>query len=312
MPGTGRYAPSPTGDFHLGNLRTGLLAWALARRENLDFVIRLEDLDERSKPEFATRQLHDLEALGIEWDGPIVKQSERLEHYQDAFADLNGRGLLYECYCTRRELAEIASAPHRPPGSYPGTCRDLTESQRIAGREKLSGTNRGPAHRLKSSLNTRIGLTDNVCGPYEGDIDDVVIQRGDGVYSYNFVATFDDAAQGITQIVRGDDLLSSTPRQIYLQQVLHVPSAEYWHVPMVLNAQGVRLAKRDGAVTVRQLEACGWRAADIVELIGNSLGLKHIRSASDFLTELDPAAIRDHVWRLDPQGLEQGPGVLRH
>lgn len=332
VPGAGRYAPSPTGDFHLGNLRTALLAWALARNEGLDFIMRMEDLDERSRVEHGERQLADLASLGIDWDGPVLYQSEQSAEYDAAFARLEARGLLYECYCTRKDLAEVASAPHRPPGSYPGTCRNLTQAQRAAGRAKLSGMQRGPALRLRTAVE-ELAVVDEILGEYTGAVDDLVIKRGDGVYSYNFVAVFDDGREGITQVVRGADLLASTPRQVYLQQVLGFERPAYYHVPMVLNAQGVRLAKRDGAVTLRELGEHGWEPGDVVELLGNSLGMVGVRDATEFAQALGGLqsggrargarsqgarapgveALRRASWLVDPASLMAGPSaVLRH
>ncbi|MDF2421330.1 tRNA glutamyl-Q(34) synthetase GluQRS, partial [Trueperella pyogenes] len=243
---TGRYAPSPTGDLHLGNLRTALLAWAFARHDSKRFHMRMENLDDRSRPEYYERQLSDLAAIGIDWDGDVLYQTDRIDRYDHIFAELAERGLLYECYCTRRELADVASAPHRPPGSYPGTCRNLTAAQREAGRAKLAGMNRGPAYRLRTDV-ADMTVTDRIAGEYTGAVDDLVIRRGDGAYSYNFVSVVDDGEYGITQVVRGDDLLPSTPRQVYLQKLLGYATPEYIHVPLVLNREGIRLAKRDGA-----------------------------------------------------------------
>lgn len=283
-PGAGRYAPSPTGDLHLGNLRTAMLAWAIARRSGSSFVMRMEDLDERVRPQFYDRQLEDLAALGVDWDR-LVYQSQRQDAYEAAFESLREAGLLYECYCTRKDLAQVASAPHRPPGSYPGTCRNLTEAQREVGRAKLAGTNRGPALRVKTEVR-ELAVVDEINGPYTGAVDDFVIRRGDGVFSYNFVSVFDDDDESITQITRGDDLLPSTPRQVYLQQLMGMSTPKYFHVPMVLNAEGVRLAKRDGAVTMRALAEYGWQPADVAELVGRSLGIADVRSAADLADAL--------------------------
>jgi glutamyl-tRNA synthetase len=266
----------------------------------------MEDLDERSRPEFAARQLADLEDLGIDWDGPVIYQSQRQAEYAAAYRDLEDAGLLYECYCTRKELAQVASAPHRPPGSYPGTCRNLTEAEREAGRAKLAGMQRGPAMRLCCDVSA-LTVHDAVVGDYTGAVDDLVIRRGDGVYSYNFVSVLDDGADGITQIVRGDDLLASTPRQVYLQRLLDLPTPEYVHVPMVYNADGVRLAKRDGAVTLRQLAGFGWTPADVVQLLAQSLGMLGVRSSGEFCERLVPGSLRGGRWLLDPVALEAGP-----
>lgn len=301
MTGAGRYAPSPTGDLHLGNLRTALLAWAFARSEGLSFHMRLEDLDERSRPEFEVTQLRDLAAIGLDWDSEI-RQSERLGTYRDLAADLADKGLLYECYCTRKELAEVASAPHRPPGSYPGTCRDLSDDERVAGRAKLAGMNRGPALRLRTDV-AELTVFDRQLGEYTGAVDDLVIQRGDGVFSYNFVSVVDDALQGVTQVVRGDDLLPSSPRQAYLAGLLGFEAPSYAHVPLVLNADGVRLAKRDGAVTLGELGALGWSAADVVELLVESLGWTGVRSAAEFLEVFDAAKLPREPWILNVAGL---------
>ena len=280
-----------------------MIAWAIARRSGARFVMRMEDLDERVRPEFYARQLEDLAALGLDWDS-LVYQSRRQDSYETAFARLQERGLLYECYCTRKDLAQVASAPHRPPGSYPGTCRNLTESEREAGRAKLAGMNRGPALRLKTEVR-ELTIVDEITGPYVGAVDDFVIRRGDGVFSYNFVSVYDD--EFITQVTRGNDLLPSTPRQVYLQQLMGLATPQYFHVPMVLNSEGVRLAKRDGAVTMRTLASYGWGAGDVAELIGRSLGCEGVRSAEDLTSGLGLEALRQGPWLVDPAALEAGP-----
>ncbi|WP_114949586.1 tRNA glutamyl-Q(34) synthetase GluQRS [Trueperella pyogenes] len=299
---TGRYAPSPTGDLHLGNLRTALLAWAFARHDSKCFHMRMENLDDRSRPEYYERQLSDLAAIGIDWDGDVLYQTDRIDRYDHIFAELAERGLLYECYCTRRELADVASAPHRPPGSYPGTCRNLTAAQREAGRAKLAGMNRGPAYRLRTDV-ADMTVMDRIAGEYTGAVDDLVIRRGDGAYSYNFVSVVDDGEYGITQVVRGDDLLPSTPRQVYLQKLLGYATPEYIHVPLVLNREGVRLAKRDGAVTLSELSGFGWTPDDVRALLLSSLGLAPGASVAEFV----PESIPKQPWILDVAGLAAGP-----
>lgn len=299
---TGRYAPSPTGDLHLGNLRTALLAWAFARHDSKRFHMRMENLDDRSRPEYYERQLSDLAAIGIDWDGDVLYQTDRIDRYDHIFAELDERGLLYECYCTRRELADVASAPHRPPGSYPGTCRNLTAAQREAGRAKLAGMNRGPAYRLRTDV-ADMTVTDRIAGEYTGAVDDLVIRRGDGAYSYNFVSVVDDGEYGITQVVRGDDLLPSTPRQVYLQKLLGYATPEYIHVPLVLNREGVRLAKRDGAVTLSELSGFGWTPDDVRALLLSSLGLAPGAGVAEFV----PESIPKQPWILDVAGLAAGP-----
>ncbi|ALD73279.1 tRNA glutamyl-Q(34) synthetase GluQRS [Trueperella pyogenes] len=299
---TGRYAPSPTGDLHLGNLRTALLAWAFARHDSKRFHMRMENLDDRSRPEYYERQLSDLAAIGIDWDGDVLYQTDRIDRYDHIFAELAERGLLYECYCTRRELADVASAPHRPPGSYPGTCRNLTAAQREAGRAKLAGMNRGPAYRLRTDV-ADMTVMDRIAGEYTGAVDDLVIRRGDGAYSYNFVSVVDDGEYGITQVVRGDDLLPSTPRQVYLQKLLGYATPEYIHVPLVLNREGVRLAKRDGAVTLSELSGFGWTPDDVRALLLSSLGLAPGAGVAEFV----PESIPKQPWILDVAGLAAGP-----
>ncbi|MFP7696792.1 tRNA glutamyl-Q(34) synthetase GluQRS [Trueperella sp. LYQ143] len=299
---SGRYAPSPTGDLHLGNLRTAWLAWACARRYGLDFQVRMEDIDERSRPEFYDRQLADLHSLGIDWDGPVIYQRQRVERYSELVAQLWEAGHLYECYCTRRELAQVTSAPHAPAGAYPGTCRDLSEEERERGREKCRQLRREPSLRLRAEV-SHWTVCDVRAGEYCGVVDDFVVRRGDGAYSYNFASVVDDAEFGVTQIVRGDDLLPSTARQVYLQQVLGYPTPSYIHVPLVLNSDGVRLAKRDGAVTLPQLAECGWSAEQVRELILGSLGLPVEVQPENF----DPCQIPDEPWRVDVAALSSGP-----
>src|SRR4051794_1717063 len=235
---TGRFAPSPTGDLHLGNLRTALLAWRFARAPGGRFLMRVEDLDTgRVRPGVEERQLAALQAIGIDWDGPVVRQSERLELYAAALARLD----TYPCFCTRAEIREAASAPHGPVGAYPGTCRELSEAERA----EREAAGRPPALRVRA----------------DGSVDDFVVRRGDGAYAYNLAVVVDDAAMGVDQVVRGDDLLDSTPRQVWLAEALGLPVPDYVHVPLVLGPDGARLAKRHGAVTLRELdpgEALAW------------------------------------------------------
>ncbi len=270
---TGRFAPSPTGDLHLGNLRTAVVAWLSARSEPTGFVVRMEDLDRhQSSVDNERSQLRDLAALGLDWDGEVVRQSERFARYEAAIDDLRTRGLVYECFCTRREiLAEIAAAPaapHRPPGSYPGTCRDLDADVVIAHRE----AGRRPALRLRTDRET-IAFDDRFVGNVAGSVDDVVLQRNDGVPAYNLAVVVDDGAQGVDDVVRGDDLLSSTPRQIHLQRLLGLPQPAYTHVPLVLGADGNRLAKRHGAVTLGDLRTADVTASAVLAWIAESLGM---------------------------------------
>ena len=295
----GRYAPSPTGALHLGNLRTALIGWALARQGGGRFVLRFEDLDARSRDPFRALQLADLAALGIDWDGEPLVQSSCLRRYEEALAQLEAADLVYECYCSRRELSQIASAPHTPPGAYPGYCRDLTPAERARKREELAATGRGPALRLRSNQET-LTFTDAVYGPQTGVVDDFVLRRSDGVFSYNFVCVVDDAYQGVTQVCRGRDLLSSVARQNYLHQLLGSTPPNWVHVPLVLNQKGERLAKRDGAVTLAELGERGVNSAEILRLLSSSLGFAPVETASQFCQQFDLSKMCREDWRFLP------------
>jgi glutamyl-tRNA synthetase len=285
----GRFAPSPSGDLHVGNLRTALLAWLFARSTGRDFLLRVEDID-RVRPGSAERQLDDLRALGLDWDGEPLLQSTRTDVHVAAIRRLDEAGLTYECFCTRREIAEAASAPHAAPGAYPGTCRHLTEAERDLRRRE-----RPAAIRLRAGVTTW-AVHDVLHGRYEGPVDDFVLRRNDGVPAYNLAVVVDDADQGIDQVVRGDDLLSSSPRQAYLADLLGHPAPEYAHVPLALNTEGRRLAKRDGAVTRRELEDLG---VDVPAMIAGSLGLSG-SSPRDLLAEFDPAWLPREPWVVVP------------
>ncbi|MEE1650157.1 tRNA glutamyl-Q(34) synthetase GluQRS [Brachybacterium sp. J144] len=295
--GAGRYAPSPSGDLHLGNLRTALLAWALARRTDRAFHLRLEDLD-RVQEGAAARQLEDLAALGLDWDGEVVHQSERGEAHEAAIARLVADGRTFECYCTRREILEAPSAPHAPPGAYPGTCRDLSPAEREAGRERMRLLRREPALRLRAEVDSW-EVEDLWAGTVTGAVDDLVLRRGDGVVAYNLAVVVDDAALGVDQVTRGDDLLSSAPRQAHLAHLLGLPKPGYAHVPLALGPSGARLAKRDGAVTLRDRLARGESAADVLERLAASIGLPACRSAAEVLAAWDPATLPRRPWVVD-------------
>jgi glutamyl-tRNA synthetase len=275
----GRFAPSPTGDLHLGNLRTAAIAWLAARARGDRFVVRMEDLDRhQAEPDVEAAQLRDLSALGIDWDGVVVRQSDRFDRYDAAIDELAARGLVYECFCTRREIRdEIAAAshaPHGPPGSYPGTCRRLTQRERAA-RQRAG---RRPALRLRTE-GQEIVFDDRLHGTVAGVVDDVVLRRNDGVPAYNLAVVVDDAAQGIDEVVRGDDLLTSTARQIHLQELLGHARPMYVHVPLVVDAEGARLAKRHGLpLTMTELAATGVGVHDVVDWIARSLDLDTRRS----------------------------------
>lgn len=303
----GRYAPSPSGDLHLGNLRTALLAWLFARSTGRGFHMRIEDLDRGRDAGAADRQLEDLAELGIDWDGPVVLQTDRGADHDAAIAELSARGLVYECTCTRRDILAAPTAPHAPPGAYPGTCRDRDEAERVAARERILP--RRPALRLRVPEGAgELAFEDLLMGRVSGVVDDLVLRRGDGAVAYNLAVVVDDASMGVDQVVRGDDLASSTPRQIVLQRLLGLPTppaVEYAHVPLVLGPSGARLAKRDGAVTLRELRAAGIGADRVRTQLAVSLGLAapgESVPAERILARFDPDRLpRDPwVWNPDP------------
>ena len=289
-PAAGRFAPSPSADLHIGNLRTALLAWLFARSSGRRFLMRVEDLDDRAHDDIADRQLADLAAIGVTWDGPATWQSAHPDRYDVVVGTLDARGLLFECYCTRRDIAQAPRAPHAPEGAYPGTCRDLTEDQRAARRHE---TGRPPALRLRTDT-SEYTVHDVLHGDYTGLVDDFVVRRGDGVPAYNLAVVVDDAESGIDQVVRGDDLLASSPRQAYLAQLLGYAEPVYAHVPLVLNEAGARLAKRDGAVTLAEI---GVRGA--LTQIADSLGYS-ARTVDGMLDEFDPARLPRQPWVYRP------------
>ncbi|MEA2220835.1 MAG: glutamyl-tRNA synthetase [Solirubrobacteraceae bacterium] len=289
---TGRYAPSPTGTLHVGNLRTALLAWLFARSQDAAFLVRVDDLDRsRVRPRVAAEQLADLAALGLDWDGPVVRQSERLALYAAAIARLDADGRLYRCYCTRREIREAASAPHGSPpeGAYPGTCRELSGAQR-AERERAG---RPPALRLRAG-GAVVAFRDRLLGARQDAVDDLVVRRNDGAPAYNLAVVVDDAAQGVGEVVRGADLLDTTARQLHLASLLGLPPVRHAHVPLVLGPDGARLAKRHGAVTLADRAAAGQSPIDVRSQLAASVGLCEAGerpTLGELLARFDPAAL---------------------
>lgn len=304
----GRFAPSPTGELHVGNLRTALLAYLFARSTGRDFLIRVEDLD-RVRSGSAEGQLADLAALGLEHDGEVVRQSGRGEIYDAFLRHLTAAGRTYECFCTRREvaaqIAAAASAPQRgdatPPGAYPGTCRRRGQAEL----ERLRATGRPPALRLRAETDT-FTVTDLLAGAFTGAVDDFVLRRGDGVVAYNLAVVIDDGLQGVDQVVRGDDLLDSAPRQAYLAGLLGLPAPVYAHVPLALGPSGARLAKRDGAVTLAALAAAGVGPRRVLTILAASLGLAGPGEDVTpvlLLDRFDPTALPRTPWIVDPAAL---------
>ena len=248
----GRFAPTPSGRMHLGNVFAALLAWLSVRSRDGEMVLRMEDLDtQRTSPEYAQVLRQDLLWLGLSWDRETPPQSQRSRVYDEYFQKLEDLGLLYPCYCTRSQLHGV-NAPHLSDGTYvyPGTCRNLTQEQRKA-------FDRAPAWRVM--VPDRVWhLTDRVQGEYSlnlaTDCGDMVMRRADGVYVYQLAVTVDDGEAGVTEVVRGMDLLSSAPRQMYLQELWGFPHPEYAHVPMLLAPDGRRLSKRDRDLDLGQLQ----------------------------------------------------------
>lgn len=279
----GRYAPSPTGDLHLGNLRTALLAWLFARCTGGQFVLRIEDLDlQRVRPGATERMLHDLHWLGLDWDegpdigGPHVPytQSERQEMYTCYLQLLVDKGLIYPCYCSRAEIARAASAPHGNEGPrYPGTCRNLTQAQR----REHEVNNRRPSLRFRVDDERIVSFIDLLAGPVEQqvhhEIGDFIVCRSDGIFAYQFAVVVDDALMRINQVVRGADLMQSTARQILLYEALEFPTPAFAHVPLLLDEQGKRFSKRVQSAGLEPLRAAGATPAQIVGQLAAGCGL---------------------------------------
>ncbi len=269
----GRYAPSPTGELHLGNLRTAFAAWESIRRVGGIFILRVEDIDRpRTVPGAEARMLDDLRWLGIDWDeGPDMggpagpyRQSERDEIYAAALDRLDALGLIYRCTCSRKDLRE-ASAPHGPEGPvYPGTCRAADPAAQAAHPA-------GAAWRFRVDRARIIEFTDRRLGPRRYDLaavsGDFIVRRRDGLWAYQLACAVDDALMGVTEVVRGEDLLDSTPRQLAILRALGLPEPTYEHVPLVVDAAGARMCKRDGSCSIRALRERGMSPSDARALI---------------------------------------------
>ncbi len=298
----GRYAPSPTGDLHLGNVRTALLAWLFARSAGGAFVLRVEDLDRpRVRPGATARMLEDLRWLGLDWDegpecgglyGPYL-QSERQAIYDAALARLRAADLVYPCYCSRAEVARAASAPQGAGDEgprYPGTCRNLTQAERRA----REAAGRRPCLRFRAP-DREIKFVDLVAGPVAQNVaqavGDFIVSRSDGIPAYQLAVVVDDGLMGITQVIRGADLLSSTARQIALFEALGFATPVFGHVPLVLDAAGARLAKREQAAGVGALRAAGVSPEQVLGALAASCKLcspGEALSARDLLARFEP------------------------
>lgn len=315
----GRFAPSPTGDMHLGNARTALLAWLSARQRGGSVVLRIEDLDRARVVAGAEhRLLEELAQLGLDWDeGPDrggrfapYRQSERTALYDGAIARLLDAGRAFLCACSRADVARASHAPHATDEGprYPGTCRH-EPGDRVRARAAAAG--RAPVVRF-DGRGERIGFVDAVMGPVEPapeGVDDFVLRRADGTASYQLAVVVDDAAMGIDEVVRGADLVTSTPRQLALFQALGAAPPRYAHVPLVLDAGGERLAKRTRPASVRELLAAGVSAPTIVGVLAASAGLlprARPVSPADLLPTFSLAALRRDPATIDGHTLMDG------
>ncbi|MGP0583863.1 tRNA glutamyl-Q(34) synthetase GluQRS [Paenibacillus timonensis] len=278
----GRFAPTPSGDMHLGNAKIALLSWLQMRAAGGVFVLRIEDIDtQRSKPEITERILADLRWLGLDWDegpgaseisGPYY-QSQRTELYEEALGKLNADGRLYPCFCSRAELLAVAGAPHglsSEGAPYPGTCRSLSPEERERRAQHKEPSLRfaiGPA---------AVSFIDGIAGPQvfpPGSGGDFVVRRADHLYSYQLAVTVDDARMGITDVLRGDDLLDSTPRQLHLYAALELTPPAFAHAPLILGEDGRRLAKRHGDLGISALRAAGTKPETVIGWLAYISGL---------------------------------------
>jgi len=290
----GRFAPSPTGPLHLGSLVAAAGSWLFARHAGGTWLVRMEDLDTpRVIGGSAEEILHALERFSLTWDGEVVRQSQRTAIYDQALDTLRSKNLVYDCGCSRADMQRAASAPLGREPVYPGTCRDGLPPGRVP---------RAIRFRAPAGL---IAFDDIVAGHVEEDVavdtGDVVVRRADGVYAYQLAVVVDDAAQSVTQVVRGADLLTSTARQIALQRALGLPTPQYAHLPLVTNVAGAKLGKRDGALPLPSLDEK--RVAETLAFALRALGVVEIahdtaqRMLSDALARFDPSMIsRETLW----------------
>lgn len=299
----GRFAPSPTGRIHLGNARSALLGWLQARAAGGQFLLRIEDLDRaRCKPQFLEDLYRDLEWLGLDWDETPLVQSQRDDVYREALEKLERTGRVYPCFCTRAEIARAASAPHglsEEGPRYPGTCAALPP-ETLAERART----RVPALRFRAAPGEwcfEDGLHGRTCQDVATLVGDFVVRRNDGVASYQLAVVVDDAASRITDVLRGDDLLTSTPRQLQIHEALGLTPPRFWHVPLVLGEDGKRLAKREGAFAVAELRERGISVERVLGLLAAWSGLG----------DGTPVTLRELVRRFRPELLPRSPVVAR-
>lgn len=312
-----RYAPSPTGPLHLGNARTALLAWLQARLGGCAFIVRDEDLDQPRVVEGCADQIcADLRWLGLDWDegpgvgGPLgpYRQTERVALYEEALRRLQSCGgpgassevayqRVFRCYCSRREVRKAASAPHEGENAvYPGTCRDLSVQREQEIRQRKP--DRIPVWRFRAPAR-RVTVRDEIAGEYSEqlnvDAGDFVLRRADDIFAYQLAVVVDDALMGVTDVLRGHDLLSSTPRQIALFEALGFEVPRFWHVPLMRDESGKRMSKRDGSESLQALRECGTCPEAVVGRLAASVGLAaaaEVVSAKDLLRRLSLAEFK--------------------
>jgi len=307
----GRFAPTPSGSLHLGNARTALLAWLQIRAAGGDMILRMEDIDKpRSRAEWAEEILRDLEWLGLVFDegleeggpcGPYV-QSERADRYEQALDKLQAAGLLYPCYCSRADLAQLASAPHglgSEGPAYPGTCRHLSAEERAARAAAKSPS-------LRFALPEReVRFADGLMGEQRfppGAGGDFVVRRADGIVAYQLAVVVDDAAMGITDVLRGMDLLDSTLRQLLLFEALGEKAPEYAHVPLLYGPDGSRLSKRHGAIGIAAMRSSGVRAEQVIGCLAYWSGL---------LDRPEPVKAQELIGRFELARIPREPVLLQ-
>ena len=280
---TGRFAPSPTGRMHLGNVFSALLSWLSAKSKGGQWLLRIEDIDRgRSRQAFADMMMSDLEWLGLTWDGEPVYQSERSDIYEQYFQELQQRGLTYPCYCTRADLL-ATQAPHESDGRvvYAGTCRHKTPQPGVAAATRLMVPDE------------EIPFVDGHYGSHSVNmarqVGDFIIRRKDGAWAYQLVVVIDDALMGVTEVVRGCDLLLSSPQQIWLSRLLGFEPPSFYHLPLLCNEQGQRLSKRDKSLDMASLRE-RYTAPEIIGLLAYHAGLL-------------PTPITQHPSPITPQDL---------
>lgn len=303
-----RLAPSPTGHLHLGNAWSFLLAWLAARSRNGKVILRMDDIDpQRSRDEFADSIIDDLAWIGLTWDGPVVRQSARTDHYRNAFDQLEAAGLIYPCFCNRRELRSLAQAPHIGDEgvTYPGTCRNIPQEERT---QRI---------RIGGSFSWRLACPEEPVAFYDGIRGeqnftkrqyggDFPIKRSDGIWSYQLASVVDDAACGVSLVLRGRDLLPSTPRQIVLSELLGFTQPEYLHIPLLLDKDGERLAKRHRSMALGELRRNGVTPERIIGYLAFLAGMNPAakpRSPADLAGAFRPDMIPRNDLICDPDCL---------